>query len=170
MDLRSDRTGSSAARGRLSSSARAASFAGCGTPSKQAGVHAVELSDKIEITPGKVSIGTMHVAKGLEFRASRSWRATTRSSHPRSASRMSRMMPISKKFMTANGTCFMWVHPRPRSRVGHWRRASIRVPDDSAELRSGSNRQWPLINKRDDRCPPNIETLLICLAGFVRSA
>jgi hypothetical protein len=27
---------------------------------KQAGVEAVELSDKIEITPGKLSIGTMH--------------------------------------------------------------------------------------------------------------
>jgi superfamily I DNA/RNA helicase len=30
---------------------------------------AVELSDKIEITPCKVSIGTMPLAKGLEFRA-----------------------------------------------------------------------------------------------------
>ena len=36
---------------------------------KQAGVPAIELSDKIEITPGKLSIGTMHLAKGLEFRA-----------------------------------------------------------------------------------------------------
>jgi superfamily I DNA/RNA helicase len=27
------------------------------------------ISDKIEITPGKLSIGTMHLAKGLEFRA-----------------------------------------------------------------------------------------------------
>jgi hypothetical protein len=36
---------------------------------KQAGVSAIELSDKIEIAPGKVSIGTMHLAKGLEFRA-----------------------------------------------------------------------------------------------------
>jgi hypothetical protein len=36
---------------------------------KQAGVPAVELSDRIEITLGKVSIGTMHLAKGLEFRA-----------------------------------------------------------------------------------------------------
>jgi hypothetical protein len=36
---------------------------------KQAGVEAVELSDKSEITPGKISIGTMHLAKGLEFRA-----------------------------------------------------------------------------------------------------
>jgi len=36
---------------------------------KQAGIQAVELSDKIEITPGKVSIGIMHLAKGLEFRA-----------------------------------------------------------------------------------------------------
>jgi superfamily I DNA/RNA helicase len=45
---------------------------------KQAGVQAIELSDKIEITPGKVSIGTMHLAKGLEFPPSRSWRATMR--------------------------------------------------------------------------------------------
>jgi superfamily I DNA/RNA helicase len=36
---------------------------------KRAGVAAVELSDRIEVTPGKVSIGTMHLAKGLEFRA-----------------------------------------------------------------------------------------------------
>ena len=32
-------------------------------------MQAVELSDKIEITPGKVSIATMHLAKELEFRA-----------------------------------------------------------------------------------------------------
>jgi mRNA-degrading endonuclease RelE of RelBE toxin-antitoxin system len=36
---------------------------------KGAGIPAVELSDKIEITPGKLSIGTMHLAKGMEFRA-----------------------------------------------------------------------------------------------------
>ncbi len=36
---------------------------------KRAGIQANELSDKIEITPGKLSIGTMHLAKGLEFRA-----------------------------------------------------------------------------------------------------
>ncbi len=36
---------------------------------KGAGAQAIELSDKIEVTPGKVSIGTMHLAKGLEFRA-----------------------------------------------------------------------------------------------------
>jgi hypothetical protein len=36
---------------------------------KQAGLPAVELSDRIEATPGKVSIETMHLAKGLEFRA-----------------------------------------------------------------------------------------------------
>jgi superfamily I DNA/RNA helicase len=36
---------------------------------KRAGVPAIELSDKIEITPGNLSIGTMHLAKGLEFRA-----------------------------------------------------------------------------------------------------
>ena len=30
---------------------------------------AVALSDKVETTVGQVSIGTMHLAKGLEFRA-----------------------------------------------------------------------------------------------------
>ena len=36
---------------------------------KASGVSAVELSDKVEITPGSLSIGTVHLAKGLEFRA-----------------------------------------------------------------------------------------------------
>jgi superfamily I DNA/RNA helicase len=36
---------------------------------KRAGVPAVELSDKVEITPGSLAIGTMHLTKGLEFRA-----------------------------------------------------------------------------------------------------
>jgi superfamily I DNA/RNA helicase len=36
---------------------------------KHAGVPAVELTARIEVTPGKISIGTMHLAKGLEFRA-----------------------------------------------------------------------------------------------------
>lgn len=36
---------------------------------KGAGVPAVELSDKVEMTTGHVSVSTMHIAKGLEFRA-----------------------------------------------------------------------------------------------------
>jgi hypothetical protein len=36
---------------------------------KASGVQAVEFSDKVEMTPGRISIGTMHLAKGLEFRA-----------------------------------------------------------------------------------------------------
>jgi superfamily I DNA/RNA helicase len=35
---------------------------------KTAGAAAVELSEKIETTQGRISIGTMHLAKGLEFR------------------------------------------------------------------------------------------------------
>jgi superfamily I DNA/RNA helicase len=35
---------------------------------KASGVPAVELSEKVEITPGSLSVGTMHLAKGLEFR------------------------------------------------------------------------------------------------------
>ena len=34
-----------------------------------AGVAAIELSDKIEVSNGQVAISTMHLAKGLEFRA-----------------------------------------------------------------------------------------------------
>jgi superfamily I DNA/RNA helicase len=51
----------------VSSSAQPASFVAAAV--KRAGIPAVELSDRIEITPGKLSIGTMHLAKGLEFRA-----------------------------------------------------------------------------------------------------
>ncbi|MDN5569457.1 MAG: hypothetical protein L0G27_12055 [Paracoccus sp. (in: a-proteobacteria)] len=36
---------------------------------KAAGYRAVELPDKINIDDGAVSIGTMHFAKGLEFRS-----------------------------------------------------------------------------------------------------
>ena len=33
----------------------------------KAGAQAIELTDRIEVAPGKVSIGTMHLAKGLSF-------------------------------------------------------------------------------------------------------
>jgi hypothetical protein len=36
---------------------------------KRAGAASAELSDRVEATAGRVSIGTMHLAKGLEFRA-----------------------------------------------------------------------------------------------------
>src|SRR5438270_11025123 len=36
---------------------------------KSGGISAVELSDKVETSEGRISIGTMHLAKGLEFRA-----------------------------------------------------------------------------------------------------
>ena len=36
---------------------------------KRSGASAIELTDKVETTPGRVSIGTIHLAKGLEFRA-----------------------------------------------------------------------------------------------------
>ncbi len=36
---------------------------------KRAGIPAIELSDTAETTVGSISIGTMHLAKGLEFRA-----------------------------------------------------------------------------------------------------
>ncbi len=36
---------------------------------KASGAQAVELSDKVETTADRVSISTMHLAKGLEFRA-----------------------------------------------------------------------------------------------------
>jgi UvrD-like helicase C-terminal domain/AAA domain len=36
---------------------------------KRAGAASVELSDRIEVTAGRLSVGTMHLAKGLEFRA-----------------------------------------------------------------------------------------------------
>jgi hypothetical protein len=45
---------------------------------KAAGLTAVELSEKVEISAGRVSIGTMHLAKVSNSAPSRSWLATTR--------------------------------------------------------------------------------------------
>jgi superfamily I DNA/RNA helicase len=36
---------------------------------KLSGTQAIELSDRVETRVGRLSIGTMHLAKGLEFRA-----------------------------------------------------------------------------------------------------
>lgn len=36
---------------------------------KAAGAEPAELSDKAEVSTGQVAIGTIHLAKGLEFRA-----------------------------------------------------------------------------------------------------
>ncbi|MEX2643421.1 MAG: 3'-5' exonuclease [Acetobacterales bacterium] len=36
---------------------------------KAAGAEFVELSDKVEVTEGRIALATMHLAKGLEFRA-----------------------------------------------------------------------------------------------------
>jgi superfamily I DNA/RNA helicase len=80
---------------------------------KSAGIPAVELSDRIEITPGKLSIGTMHLAKGLEFRAVAVMACDDEVIPSRSASRMSPTMPISKTFTTVSAICFTWRAPAP---------------------------------------------------------
>jgi superfamily I DNA/RNA helicase len=36
---------------------------------KVAGLLVIELSEKVETTPGQVTISTRHLAKGLEFRS-----------------------------------------------------------------------------------------------------
>ena len=46
-----------------------AQLAGAIARSKQPAFQRSSSTDKIEIAPGSVSIGTMHLAKGLEFRA-----------------------------------------------------------------------------------------------------
>jgi hypothetical protein len=45
---------------------------------KAAGALALELTDNIETTAGRIWIGTMHLAKGLDFVPSPLWPATTR--------------------------------------------------------------------------------------------
>ena len=47
----------------------AAQLRGARQAAKQAGVTAIELYDKVETTAGRLSVRTMHLAKGLEFRA-----------------------------------------------------------------------------------------------------
>jgi hypothetical protein len=51
-----------------SSSDRPASFAAPGPLSKAPVFLLPKLGDRLEITPGKLSIGTMHLAKASEFR------------------------------------------------------------------------------------------------------
>jgi len=74
---------------------------------RQSGVPAIELSDKVETTPGRLSIGAMHLAKGLESVPSRSSRATTRFCRCRTASRRSPTMPIWRMCTTPSATCSM---------------------------------------------------------------
>ena len=52
-----------------SSCARRASSAAPRAAVKRAGAASAELSDRIEVAAGRVAIGTMHLAKGLEVRA-----------------------------------------------------------------------------------------------------
>jgi superfamily I DNA/RNA helicase len=47
----------------------AAQVARARAATKAAGAEAVEFDEKVEVTPGAVSISQMHLAKGLEFRA-----------------------------------------------------------------------------------------------------
>ena len=83
------------------------------TAAKQSGVPAIELSDRVETTPGRLSIGTMHLAKGLEFHAVAVRRATTRSCRCRNASRGSQTMPIWRMSTTPSATCSMSLAPAP---------------------------------------------------------
>src|SRR5258708_6148629 len=86
---------------------------------KQAGIPGIELSDKIEITLGKVPIGTMHLAKGLEFRAV-AVMGMRRRDHPiTGAHRECRRRCRSRRGLRQRAPPALFgVHARPRSSVG----------------------------------------------------
>ncbi len=72
-----------------------------------------ELDDHVEPGHGKVSVGTMHLAKGLEFRAVVVMPATTRSSRSRSESSRSPTTPTWKRSTTRSATSSTSPAPAP---------------------------------------------------------
>jgi superfamily I DNA/RNA helicase len=96
---------------------------------KQAGVQAVELSERIEITPRKVSIGTTHLAKGLEFR-SVAVMACDDEIIP-SQGRIESVVDdadLEVVYDTERHLALRRLHPRPRSPAGDRRETGVRVP------------------------------------------
>jgi hypothetical protein len=79
---------------------------------------------KIEITARKLSIGTVHLANGLEFGAVAVMACDDEIIHRKSASRMSPIMPI---YDSERQPALRRLHARPRSSFGNRRQASIRV-------------------------------------------
>jgi ATP-dependent exoDNAse (exonuclease V) beta subunit len=75
------------------------------TAVKKSGLAFKILDEHVETTSSHVSISTMHLAKGLEFRAVVVMPATMRSSRCRSASRRSATTPTSMKCTKRSDTC-----------------------------------------------------------------
>jgi superfamily I DNA/RNA helicase len=75
------------------------------TTAKQAGVAFKVLDEKVEATSGYISIGTMHLAKGLEFRAVAVMACATKSFPCRNAYRRLAMTPTSRRSTIQSATC-----------------------------------------------------------------
>ena len=80
---------------------------------KTAGAAAVELSDKIEMTQGRISISAMHLAKGLKFRAVAVMACDDDVIPLQERIESVATKPISKKCTTPSATCSMSPAPDP---------------------------------------------------------
>ena len=99
---------------------------------KKAGVRAVELTDRIEVMPGRVAIGTMHLAKGLEFRAVAVMACDDEVIPLAGAHRERRRRGRSRRRLQHRAApALRRLHPRPRPPAGDRRGARLRVPNRS---------------------------------------
>jgi superfamily I DNA/RNA helicase len=73
----------------------------------ESGLKVKILNENVDVAFGSVSVGTMHLAKGLEFRALRLWPVTMKLYHRKHASKTRRTIRIWKKSTTLNGICCM---------------------------------------------------------------
>jgi superfamily I DNA/RNA helicase len=81
---------------------------------KQVGHTPLELSDRVEDRNGRISIGTMHLAKGLEFK----WHVTKTFYRYKSALKPSLMKLSLMRCTRLNATCFMWL--ALAQEIGFW--------------------------------------------------
>ncbi len=90
---------------------------------KEAGLRFKVLDEHVETTTGYVSISTMHLAKGLEFRAVAVMACDDevvplQASPCRSASKRLAMTPTCRRCMTPSSTCSTW--PAPGREITCW--------------------------------------------------
>ena len=95
---------------------------------EQARLSSKVLDEHVATTVGQVSIGTMHLAKGLEFRAIVVMSSTTRSSPYRHASKRSLMTRISEKSTILSVTCYTSPVPAQGIICFDERGRSVRIP------------------------------------------
>jgi len=109
---------------------------------KEAGIAFKILDEHFETTNEHVSISTMHLAKGREFRAVVVMACNDEIIPLQEASRQSATTPICKKSTTPSGTCSMLPVPAPEIICWFPESTGIRIFGRLREGRSRSRAPW----------------------------